>query len=129
MFGVLGGRMNKKLFSSNSFQLKLAAVRLFQAAALALVVMLAIPAGAADDRAVKTRVSPIYPDLARRMKISGMVTVEATVDAGGKVSEAKTIGGNRLLAPAAEDAVLKWRFVPGPGTSKVNVSVNFAMNQ
>ncbi len=121
--------MNKNLFGSSSFQLKLAPVRLFQATALALVVMLAIPARAADDRAVKTRVSPIYPDLAKRMNVSGMVTVEATVDAEGKVCEAKTIGGNRLLAPAAEDAVLKWKFMPGSGTSKVNVHVTFSMAQ
>jgi TonB family protein len=121
--------MKKDVFRSNPFQLKLAPVRLFQAAALALVVMLAMPAVAAEDRAVKTRVSPIYPDLARRMKVSGMVTVEATVDAEGKVNEAKTIAGNRLLAPAAEDAVLKWRFAPSSSTSKVNVSVNFSMGQ
>lgn len=121
--------MKKGLFSSRSFQLKLATMRLFQAAALALAVLLAMPAVAAEDRAVKTRVAPIYPDLARRMKVSGMVTVEATVDAEGKVNEAKTVAGNRLLAPAAEDAVLKWRFVPGSGTSKVSVIINFAMSQ
>jgi hypothetical protein len=44
------------------------------------------------------------------------------------VNEAKAIAGNRLLAPAAEDAVLKWRFVPGPGISKVEVVLNFAVN-
>lgn len=121
--------MKKNLSGMNTFQLRLAPVRLFQAAALALVVMLAIPAVAADDRPVKTRVSPIYPEVARRMKVSGMVTVEATVDAAGKVEGAKTIAGNRLLAPAAEDAVLKWKFEPGSSTSKVNVYVNFAMAQ
>jgi TonB family protein len=120
--------MKKDLFSSNPFQLKLTPMRLFQAAALALAVMLAMPAGAADARAVKSRVVPIYPDLAKRMKVGGAVTVEATVDADGKVNEAKAIAGNRLLAPAAEDAVLKWRFVPGPGISKVEVVLNFAVN-
>jgi len=87
-----------------------------------------MPAGAADARAVKSRVVPIYPDIARRMKVGGEVTVEATVDAEGKVNEAKAVSGNRLLAPAAEDAVLKWRFVPGSGTSKVEVILNFAVN-
>lgn len=120
--------MMKDEFSSNAFQFKSAPMRLFQAAALALVVMLAMPAGAADARAVKSRVFPIYPDIARRMKVGGAVTVEATVDADGKVNEAKAIAGNRLLAPAAEDAVLKWKFVSGPGTSKVEVVINFAAN-
>jgi hypothetical protein len=45
------------------------------------------------------------------------------------VSEAKAVGGNRLLAPAAEDAVRKWKFESGSGTSKVKVEINFAMGQ
>ena len=86
-------------------------------------------ARAADDRTVKVRVAPIYPEVARRMKIAGAVNIQATVDAGGKVSDVKTVAGNRLLAPAAEDAVRKWSFEPGSGTSKVNVEVNFELNQ
>ena len=36
--------------------------------------------GAAEERAVKSRVAPVYPELAKRMKIMGVVKVEATVD-------------------------------------------------
>jgi TonB family protein len=104
-------------------------MRLFQAAALALLVTMALPARAADDRAIKSRVSPVYPELARRMKISGAVILEATVDPEGKVKEVKTINGNRLLATAAEDAVRQWKFAPGPGESTVSVKINFAANQ
>ena len=56
-----------------------------KAAALALLIVLALPAGAASDRAVKSKVPPVYPELAKRMKISGVVKVEATVDGDGKV--------------------------------------------
>jgi TonB family protein len=118
--------MHKDFVEKSSFGVKKAAVKLFQAAALALIVTMALPARAADDRAVKSRVAPIYPDIARRMKISGAVKIEATVDPDGKVSEAKTVSGNRILAPAAEDAVRKWKFAPGAGTAKVNVEVDFA---
>jgi TonB family protein len=111
------------------FWLKRAAVRLFQAAALALVITLAMPARAADERAVKTRVAPIYPDIARRMNVSGAVKIEATVDAEGKVTNAKAVNGNLILVPAAEDAVRKWRFAPGTGTSKVEVEINFSSSR
>jgi len=112
-------------FKKSPFALRLAAVKLFQAAALALVVTMAIPAFSAGDRAVKSKVAPIYPDLARRMKIEGVVVVEATVEASGQVSAAKTVSGNLILAPAAEDAVKQWRFESGPGTAKVTVDVSF----
>jgi len=118
--------MHGNLVEKSSFGFKQVAVKLMQAAALALIVTMAMPAHAADDRAVKSRVAPIYPDIARRMKISGSVKIEATVDAEGKVSETKTVSGNRILAPAAEDAVRKWKFAPGAGTAKVSVEVDFA---
>jgi TonB family protein len=99
------------------------------AGGLLLLALLALSAHAADDRAVKSKVPPVYPELAKRMKITGVVKVEATVDAEGKVTDVKTLNGSHTLAPAAEDAVRKWRFVPGPGTSTVDVDINFAMGQ
>jgi TonB family protein len=100
--------------------------KLFQAAALALVVVLAMPARAADERAIKSRVAPVYPEIAKRLKIGGAVKIEATVDPEGKVRAVKTVSGNRMLSPAAEDAVRKWKFVSGPGDATVSVEVNFA---
>jgi len=121
--------MNRNLSEKSLFRLRQAAVKLLQAAVLALIVTSAMIAKAADDRTVKVRVPPIYPEIARRMKVAGAVSIEATVDAGGKVSDVKTVAGSRLLAPAAEDAVRKWSFEPGSGTSKVNVQVDFELNQ
>ena len=98
-------------------------------AALALMMALALPANAALDRAVKSKVPPIYPELAKRMKISGIVKIEATVDADGKVTAVKTLSGNTALAGAAEEAVRKWKFVSGDGTATVDVEVTFAISQ
>jgi TonB family protein len=97
--------------------------------ALALMLAIAVPAGAANDRAVKSKVPPVYPELAKRMKITGVVKVEATVDADGKVTGVKTLSGNSALTNAAEDAVRKWKFATGDGTATVDVDVNFAMTQ
>ena len=83
----------------------------------------------ASERAVKSRVAPIYPELAKRMRISGVVSVQATVDANGKVTDVKATSGNRLLSGAAEDAVRKWRFDSGDGTATVHVEINFQMEQ
>jgi TonB family protein len=96
---------------------------------LALIFALAVPARAADDRAVKSRVAPMYPEIAKRMKISGTVKVEATVDVDGKVTDVKTLSGNHLLQNAAEDAVRKWRFAPAAAPSTVDVDLTFALAQ
>jgi TonB family protein len=93
---------------------------------LALLALVAVSARA-DERAVKSRVAPAYPELAKRMRISGSVNVEATVDADGKVTDAKATSGNRMLTGAAEDAVRKWKFTSGDGTAVVHVEINFTM--
>ncbi len=114
-------------FRPNS--LRAGAARGMQAAALALIVILAMPAKGVEDRAVKMRVAPIYPEIAKRMKITGAVHLEAIVDPDGKVADVKTVSGNRMLAPAAEDAVRKWKFAPAAAGSTVEVEVNFGLSQ
>jgi len=97
-------------------------------AAAALLLTLSFPAYASDDRAVKQRVAPVYPELAKRMKITGEVKVEATVDPDGKVTDAKAVSGSKTLSLAAEEAVRKWKFAPGPDVSHVDVTVKFEIN-
>jgi len=63
-------------------------------------------------RKVRTRVSPSYPELARRMNITGVAKVQITVSANGSVKDAKIVGGHPLLANSALDAVKRWRFEP-----------------
>ncbi len=121
--------MNKSRFKFHSNGLRRVGVRLIQTAALALVVAMALPASAADNRAVKSRVAPIYPEIAKRMRVAGEVRLEVTVDPEGKVTDVKKISGNTMLSAAAEEAVRKWRFDPGPETSTVEVSLNFALGQ
>jgi len=102
---------------------------LFKLAAVGLALAMALPAMAADERAIKSKVSPVYPEIAKRMKITGAVKLEAIVDADGKVAEVKILSGNSMLSLAAEEAVRKWKFAPGPAESKVDVDLNFALPQ
>ncbi len=102
-------------------------VRLMQAAALTLVVVLATQALAAGPREIQSRVAPVYPEMAKRMKIAGAVKVEATVDPEGKVLHAKAVSGNQMLTTAAEEAVRHWKFEPATSQSTVEVQVNFAL--
>jgi TonB family protein len=100
-----------------------------QSAVFALALSLALPARAGDDRAVKTRVPPVYPEIAKRLRITGEVKLEATVDADGKVKAVKAVSGNHVLGEAAEEAVRKWRFEAGTGDAIVVVGVNFSLAQ
>lgn len=63
-------------------------------------------------RRVKTKVQPLYPELARKMNLAGTVKVEVTVAPNGTVKEAHVAGGAPVLAGAALEAAKKWRFEP-----------------
>jgi len=78
------------------------------------------------------KVAPVYPDLALRAGATGVVVVEAEVDARGHVAAVRTVSGHPLLEPAAIEAVRQWRYQPlllagEPTAFVVTVSVTFAL--
>ena len=120
--------MNRNHLGDRTNRFKTLAIGISHAAAVALMLFIALPAHAGDDRPIKSRVAPVYPEIAKRMHIGGAVKLEATVDANGKVTDVKAVSGNHMLAVAAEDAVRQWKFAPGTSDSNVDVEVNFSVN-
>ena len=61
-------------------------------------------------RKIKSVIKPDYPTIARQMRVTGTVRLEATVAADGKVRDTKVIGGSPLLVQEAVSAVKKWKY-------------------
>jgi TonB family protein len=76
-------------------------------------------------RSVLLHRQPAYPELARRMHLSGDVTLRIDVLPDGSVAEARAESGHALLRQAAESAVLSWRFAPAGGVTVTTVTVSF----
>jgi periplasmic protein TonB len=58
------------------------------------------------------RVEPKYPDSAARAQIEGLVILEATVDAEGRVQSIVVLRSQGVFDQAAIDAVKQWRYSP-----------------
>ncbi len=82
-----------------------------------------------SGRKAKIRVPPVYPELARRMNITGVVKVRVTVAANGTVKDATLVGGHPVLAGAALDAAKKWHFESRPEESIEIVEFRFDPTQ
>jgi TonB family protein len=65
-------------------------------------------------RKVKSKAAPTYPELARRMNVTGKVKIEVIIAPDGHVKSARALGGHPLLVQACLDALKEWKFVAAP---------------
>ena len=77
-------------------------------------------------------VPPVYPALARAVRVQGLVIIEATIDEKGNVESARVLKGEPLLNQAVLDAVRLWRFTPAllggvPVPVVMTVTVDFRL--
>lgn len=91
------------------------------------VVFTALTASAAD-RPVLHSVRATYPEMARRMHVSGTVKLGVHISPDGSVKKVDVIGGHPLLAQAAVESVKHWKYQPGSDETRT-VSVDFNMGQ
>jgi len=96
-----------------------------------ILLLLAATAPAQDSqpsqhaRQVVLRVNPAYPDLAKRLHISGVVKLRATIAPNGSVKLVQPVGGNPVLLKAAQDAVSNWKYAPADEETSEVVELRF----
>lgn len=76
-------------------------------------------------RKVKTRVTPTYPELAKRMNVIGKVKIEVVITPDGKVKSTHALGGHPLLVQACVDALKEWKFAPASEETTQVVEFDF----
>ncbi|MGB8013030.1 MAG: energy transducer TonB [Terriglobales bacterium] len=100
--------------------------------AAALLAALSVQASTAESqgraaRKIVARIAPFYPDVAKHMRLAGVVKLEVVVKPNGTVKSAKPLGGSPLLIQSASDAVLKWKFEAAPDETTEVVQVAFQL--
>ncbi len=73
--------------------------------------MHAVSSGVAEGMLLR-KIAPIYPRFAKDNRISGTVTLEATISKSGTIQDLKAISGPQILREAAVNAVKYWRYRP-----------------
>src|SRR5208337_4711290 len=58
------------------------------------------------------RVEPVYPNLARQVRLEGTVTMHAIINKDGTVAQLEVLSGPPLLIQSALNAVGQWRYKP-----------------
>ena len=78
-----------------------------------------------SERKVKSKIQPEYPEIARKMGLTGTVRLQIVVAPNGNVKDTKVIGGHPILVNAALDAVKKWRFESAAAETTTAVEFRF----
>lgn len=78
------------------------------------------------------KTNPVYPPVARNIRLTGVVKLDLVIDETGQVSQVQNLSGPTMLQRAATDAVKKWKFKPftrdGQATKATGfVSFNFSL--
>lgn len=79
----------------------------------------------AGTRKVVSQVSPVYPNIARNINLSGSVRLEVVVTPAGTVKSLRLLGGNPVFADAAERAVRAWKWEKSDHETVETVQVRF----
>jgi protein TonB len=64
-----------------------------------------------QGKVIERRV-PIYPELAKRIRLQGDVAVEVIISPEGRVESVRAISGHPMLTQSALDSAHAWRFGP-----------------
>ncbi len=86
--------------------------------------------GSTDEtrRKVKSKTTPAYPELARRMNVNGKVKIEVVIAPDGHVKSTRVVGGHPLLVQTCQDALKEWKFVPASEETTQIVEFEFHGN-
>ena len=102
-----------------------------------LAVKTALPKGPAPltshfvPSEVMQKVTPVYPEVAKRYHMQGKVVLSATIDATGKVKSVKVVDGQPAFQQSAIEAVRRWKYKPASLNgqavdSTAEITLNFA---
>lgn len=100
------------------------------ACVVGLILTIALAASSvssSDDgrRKVVNRTEPVYPELARKMNLSGTVKVRVLVSREGDIRSAEPLGGSPVLVDAVLDAIEKWKYAPAAKENSVVLTFTF----
>jgi TonB family protein len=87
--------------------------------------LMTVSAYGQEGRKLIAQPVPEYPQVARRVRLSGTVKVQVVIAADGQVKEVKVIGGHPLFVEATLEALKRWKYTPGNSETTVALEFSF----
>jgi TonB family protein len=85
----------------------------------------AVRAQGSTKRKVLRTVASVYPPIAQRNRIGGVVKLKVIVRPNGTVESISVLGGSPALVQASLDAVRQWKFERAPAETAESVQLTY----
>jgi len=69
--------------------------------------------------------TPEYPDVAKKMNLTGVVKVEVTIGADGEIKATNVVGGHPILVDAVQKTLKRWKYAPSNSETKALLEFKF----
>jgi TonB family protein len=93
---------------------------------LAMALLLAtVNLPAQETRKVISSPAPIYPEMARKLRLTGVVKLQAVIAPDGKITSTKVIGGHPVLVNSVEETLKNWKYAPASTETTTELTFNF----
>ena len=80
---------------------------------------------AQESRKVLSNPVPVYPEMAKRMRLTGTVKVQIVIGTDGRIKEKNFIGGHPVSVSAVEETLKDWKYAPASGETTTQLEFNF----
>ena len=80
---------------------------------------------AQDGRKALNNPEPPYPEVARRLRLAGIVKVQVTIAPDGHVKETKITGGHPIFVNSVEETLKNWKFAPASTETTTTLEFSF----
>jgi len=85
----------------------------------------ALQATGQEARKALSKPAPSYPEIAKRMNLTGVVKIELVVGTDGGIKDTKVIGGHPILVEAALKALRDWKYERASSETTIQLEFKF----
>ena len=91
-----------------------------------LLFLTAVNLPAQEGRKAISNPVPKYPELAKNLRLSGLVKVQIVIAPDGKITSTKVLGGHPLFVSSVEDTLKNWKYAPASTETTATLEFKFS---
>ena len=87
--------------------------------------LVALSVWAQENRKVIANPAPVYPEVAKRLHLFGVVKVQVVNGADGQIKEVRVLGGHPVLVNEVQESLKNWKYAPSSNETTKSLEFNF----